>query len=677
MATSVGSMEIRLTTQMAQFTKGMADAAKIIADTRDKGNKMGTAFAAVGRQVGATANLIKGALVGALMSLGTALVAAGVYKMAHGFGAAAETVDKLGKAAKRLGVGVGELSALRLAAGEAGVEFDTLAKLVGKAQNSIGDILNKGGSLMQVGETAVMLREVNGQARPIAQLLPEIAKALEQTGDEARQLDLAASIFGREGGDQFMTLLKDGGDFMQNLADQTDRARRLGVLFTDDQVKRLTAYNDAVGRIGEAFLGFRVMIMNEIAPALTELANNTAEAIGRFTKFAVNVVAVVREAVSGENKAKARDLLLTAASEMLDAVWVHISTRVQEFMVRLGAFLRITLNNIFLGLGDAIAQAAVKIAGVAAAVLKPVLEALAIALKTVGEYALQAGLAVAETWEEAGRATAEYSAEMAKERDRASRYFVGAVDMVEAYGESLRHVEDGSLGVMGSLKKVGQVATEMQTRMIEFGTQLRDRIESFASGASDAFAEFAVDGKASFADLAKSWGKMLISMAVQYWAFAPIFKAIGGWAGGMFGAPGSPNQGGPETGNTRVAAHGAAFESGVERFASGGLVTRPTLFRAAGGKMGVMGEAGTEAIMPLTKVGSDLGVRAIGGGTVINIIDQRQSGEPVQAKRSRGPDGREMIDLMIRDAVNRMVGEGGLDRAMAANYGIGRYPTAR
>jgi phage-related minor tail protein len=62
---------------------------------------------------------------------------------------------------------------------------------------------------------------------------------------------------------------------------------------------------------------------------------------------------------------------------------------------------------------------------------------------------------------------------------------------------------------------------------------------------------------------------------------------------------------------------GAAFGAGrVAAFARGGVVDGPTQFPMRGG-VGLMGEAGPEAIMPLTR-GADgkLGVRAGGGGSV-------------------------------------------------------------
>ncbi len=68
-------------------------------------------------------------------------------------------------------------------------------------------------------------------------------------------------------------------------------------------------------------------------------------------------------------------------------------------------------------------------------------------------------------------------------------------------------------------------------------------------------------------------------------------------------------------------ARGAAFSRGmVTPFAAGGVVAAPTYFPMAGGRLGLMGERGAEAVMPLAR-GPDgrLGVRG-GGGRPVQVV---------------------------------------------------------
>jgi phage-related minor tail protein len=88
----------------------------------------------------------------------------------------------------------------------------------------------------------------------------------------------------------------------------------------------------------------------------------------------------------------------------------------------------------------------------------------------------------------------------------------------------------------------------------------------------------------------------------------------------------------------KPAANGAAFANGMASFAKGGtftnsIVSSPTLFKVANGgttQMGEMGEAGPEAIMPLSRGrGGRLGVDASGLREAMGRPPGGAAGSPV------------------------------------------------
>ena len=179
---------------------------------------------------------------------------------------------------------------------------------------------------------------------------------------------------------------------------------------------------------------------------------------------------------------------------------------------------------------------------------------------------------------------------------------------------------------------------EMRQQLEEM-VSLQNQVEAGAMQMGEAFSSAFVEtitgsksAKQALADLMASIGKHFLDMAQQIITqqiamilYGTIMKALGV---GLSGGGAAPNYSGvfssgqagfnPSvfTGPSLLpAANGAAFaQNGIQPFAMGGIVTKPTFFKyAKGGEMqnGLMGEAGPEAIMPL-KRGADgkLGVAA-------------------------------------------------------------------
>lgn len=145
------------------------------------------------------------------------------------------------------------------------------------------------------------------------------------------------------------------------------------------------------------------------------------------------------------------------------------------------------------------------------------------------------------------------------------------------------------------------------------------------SSMEDALTGFVTTGKLSFKDLTVSILKDLAAMATKIAANQILTSIIGSFAGAWGGAATSAaTSATTSTGSAFAgfAAKGKAFSGGVEYFANGGaftnsIVNRPTAFGTGTG-IGVMGEAGPEAIMPLTRTSDgQLGVKGMGGGSTV------------------------------------------------------------
>ena len=129
-------------------------------------------------------------------------------------------------------------------------------------------------------------------------------------------------------------------------------------------------------------------------------------------------------------------------------------------------------------------------------------------------------------------------------------------------------------------------------------------------------------------------------------------------------------------GKTSANAHGNAFDSsGVIPYAHGGsftnqIVDKPTFFRF-GGKLGVMGEAGPESIMPLRRMANgDLGVAASGGNganVTVNVINH--SGADVRKEEHTDSQGNKQIDIIVGQLVDNHIASGKADRVMS-RFGI-------
>ncbi|MDZ4789668.1 MAG: phage tail tape measure protein [Hyphomicrobiales bacterium] len=158
--------------------------------------------------------------------------------------------------------------------------------------------------------------------------------------------------------------------------------------------------------------------------------------------------------------------------------------------------------------------------------------------------------------------------------------------------------------------------------------------DSFGKKITSAFEDAIFEGK-GFGDTLRALALDLSKLAFRS-ALAPVSEGIGGLLSQAAG------------GFSAFAKGGVVGQPMVTPFASGGVVASPITFPLGNGRMGLAGEAGPEAILPLAR-GSDgrLGVRSGGGGAVsvtVNITTPNAD----SFRRSEG-----QISAMLARAVSR------------------------
>ena len=169
----------------------------------------------------------------------------------------------------------------------------------------------------------------------------------------------------------------------------------------------------------------------------------------------------------------------------------------------------------------------------------------------------------------------------------------------------------------------------------DMNKQIQDATVSAFKGMEDALVNFVMTGKLNFADFARSIIADITRIAIRQAIIAPILGAIFPGLGST-----STTAGTGEVTMASFNAKGNVYDRGLKKFAKGGIVTQPTLFKYGSGgygNFGLMGEAGSpEAILPLKRGRSgNLGVEASGGATNI-VVNVDASGSSVEGDEAEG-----------------------------------------
>ena len=196
---------------------------------------------------------------------------------------------------------------------------------------------------------------------------------------------------------------------------------------------------------------------------------------------------------------------------------------------------------------------------------------------------------------------------------------------------------DGQLAG-GQTEEINRLVADLQRA--EKYQNIGDAVgSSFARGFQDA-----TMNARKFADVLDYIGDAAMNMAdriAEILVWEPMAQGISSGVSKMF----------------KPSALGNAFVDGhLQAFGFGGIVDRPTYFGYSGG-LGVAGEAGTEAIMPLRRTSSGrLGVEATGGSNApsvsINVTNNSSSQIEAKASDVRFDGRRLLVGVIAQDRRN-------------------------
>lgn len=181
-------------------------------------------------------------------------------------------------------------------------------------------------------------------------------------------------------------------------------------------------------------------------------------------------------------------------------------------------------------------------------------------------------------------------------------------------------------------------------------------------GMEDALTDFVSTGKLDFKSLVNSFIADMARMTIRQNITGPLAKWMSGLGGGSSGGGGgsvwdteAPSSSGSSAsglfgmlsnvGSWFGFAKGGVFDSPSLSAYSNQILNSPTLFKFAQGSMGVAGEAGPEAIIPLARDGNGkLGIKSSGSnqGPTIHVHINGSSSAP-DVRRAAGQGAREAL----------------------------------
>lgn len=680
MAEPIGALRVELSASAARFE---ADMKKARAAAKDAAGGMSLDFSKLAGAAGASATAI------GKMTVAAAAGGAAVYYLTK---KALDAVDAIGDMAQATGLSVSAYQELAYAAAAAGVDQETFNKSLIKLTTSIADAKKGTGPLNEaLKDTNPTLLNLIRNSGGTEEALYRILDAADRMGSVFERNKFLVATFGKAAGPELIQMLGRGSDFLEKSRAQ---AQAYGAVLGDDVVENAGKAKDQLAALEYVIKQKLIGAVATFSPQILELANRFLEGLPTLIKW-VEKMGEWFGLIEKSNIAKLEDDL-AAVNEELKIMTNSMNSPVDNFFrgpegdARLLAKaeeamqrkidLEVALQkarekanqplppppSYKLPPGDSSSNAddATKIAKVteayksqaaaallAAADAKILAEAQKEGIKDI--EALRAAILPYLDALETQKAIAEEQKvldEQDKDRKETAKKLIEdtrtETERLTEETAKLYAMKQTLIDLLGDEARANEVIKRGIADLNGETDKAKDFAKDLGLSFSSAF-EDAIAGGKGLREILQGILSDIIRIAARKAITEPLLNSVTPLLTSL--------------GTAVFSAHGNAFSGGrVVPFAKGGITSGPMMFPLSGGKTGVAGEAGTEAILPLTRIGGDLGVKTDGmGGAGVSVTVINASGQKAKTEESQAPGGGRDIRVIIGDVVATDIRTGG------------------
>lgn len=316
-------------------------------------------FAAFGKGlVGLGKRVVK--LATSLQALVAAFAALAVVQQITGyFTSLTTTITEMGNVARETGVELETISGLFSSAQFLGFPADEIAPAFRTLAVEIGLAKVEGEELFNT--IGLSVRKAGGEFKTTQEVLFDYADLIKNTASTSEKAAKAAKIFGEDAGPKLVNFLNLGSEGLRRYISE---AERFGVVFGDEQSKKIQTLVDSFAKLGlairgvftQALLGIAdqlsrridaiTALILELGPVISKVFQDAFNSVSRFTEGAGNLFARL---FSSEG----REELLNAVTSAL----TEIDNRIKSFSANVRALAMATFDVIKFGLTDAFTDA--------------------------------------------------------------------------------------------------------------------------------------------------------------------------------------------------------------------------------------------------------------------------------------------------------------------------------